>query len=163
MNVRGGCTHWVRDVYFLRVLGVDASIAETVAGIDADAAKEVFAGRLGYLRLNKLMQLKDTEDIAYYSREYDKWKNEKKPIILKNMALNTELQAVLDSALNKLDEVYRSDRAAVSDSIVRNFLTKVLFWLDCISKDILCGWSVRRSTKIIAENIVKEQDRKSVV
>ncbi len=158
MNVRGGCTHWVRDVYFLRVLGVDASIAETVAGIDADAAKEVFAGRLGYLRLNKLMQLKDTEDIAYYSREYDKWKNEKKPIILKNMALNTELQAVLDSALNKLDEVYRSDRAAVSDSIVRNFLTKVLFWLDCISKDILCGWSVRRSTKIIAENIVKEQE-----
>ncbi len=158
MNVRGGCTHLVRDVYFLRVLGVDASIAETVAGIDADAAKEVFAGRLGYLRLNKLMQLKDTEDIAYYSREYDKWKNEKKPIILKNMALNTELQAVLDSALDKLDEVYRSDRAAVSDSIVRNFLTKVLFWLDCISKDILCGWSVRRSTKIIAENIIKEQE-----
>lgn len=49
---------------------MDAAIAETVAGIDADAAKEVFAGRLGYLMLNKLMQLKDTEDIAYYSREY---------------------------------------------------------------------------------------------
>lgn len=158
MSVRGGCTNSFRDVYFVRALGADASMSETIVRIDKEAEKEVNAKRLEYIRLNKLPKLIKEDDIKYYSEEYDRWKETKKPIKLKTATQNEQLENCIMDALIKVDEIYRCGKMAVSDSIMRNFLIKILFWLDYISKDILCNWSDRRSIKVIAENVIKEQE-----
>lgn len=158
MGVRGGCNHSLRDVYFVRALGADTSIPGIISRIDEKAGKDSYDGKMEYLRVSKLPRLVLEDDIKYYSGEYDRWKNHSQVISLKSMDVGEELGEVVSCALKGLEKVFRDGKAGISDSMIRNLSTKVLFWLDAISKDILCNWDVRRSIKIIAENIVKEQE-----
>lgn len=158
MGVRGGFNNSLRDVYFVRALGTDAAMLDVISKIDEKAGKDSYDGKMEYLRLGKLPRLVADDDIKYYSGMYDKWKNNSQVISLKSMEMGEELGEAVSCALKRLDKIFRDGKVDISDSIIRNLSTKVLFWLDGISKEILCNWNARRSIKIIAENIVKEQE-----
>ncbi|NLK37469.1 MAG: trypsin-like serine protease [Epulopiscium sp.] len=158
MGIRGGCNNSLRDVYFVRALGVSSSMIDVIKKIDEKAGKDTYDGKMDYFRLKRLPKLSEEKDILFYSGEYDNWLKAGKNISLKSVMMSEDLSNMVAHALQNISNVYKKCKLGVSESMIRNLSTKMLFWLDGIAKEILCKWNESRSIKIVAENIKKEQE-----
>lgn len=157
LNVKGGFNNNLRDVYFVRGLGEPNDFIRKINETDKRMGIEMANARLFYLRVKKLPGLKSIEDSAFYSRAYDEWKNSGK-LSLRNVKATDTLLAVLGAAYAQVIEKFKEIKPSASDSIVRNFATKLLFWLDNLMNDHLNSWNERSCIKIIAENVIKDQE-----
>lgn len=157
LNIKGGLNHNLRDVYFIRGLGEPDGYIEKISEADQKMRAEMKKGHLTYIRVKALPQLSRVEDSDFYSRAFDRWKS-KRELVLKNLQSEDVLLQVMEDAYADTVAKYREIKKGISESIVRNFEVKVLYWLDHLMGDALKGWNERRCIKMIAENVVKEQE-----
>lgn len=157
LSVKGGFNNKMRDVYFVRATGECAGYRDVIINADQRMGAEESAGRMKYSRIGKLPVLCGMEDTNSYSGIYDEWKNSGR-ISLKNISVSGELAQCISFALTDTICIYREVKKEVSDSMARNFASKLLFWMDSLPKTLFDGWTHRSCIKILAENVIKEQE-----
>lgn len=157
ISIRGGFNNGLRDVYFVRGIGEPLNLTELINDIDKKMGMEMANNQLKYIRINSLPKIMDENDSSYYSNIYDQWKKGE-PFTLKSIPINSGLEGVLCEAYKSVIERYVESKAAVTGSMIRNFATKIMYWLDVATGDSLSGWSERGCVKVIADNIIKEQE-----
>lgn len=157
LGVKGGFNNLQRDVYFVRALGENDGYADKICQADKRMGTEMSKARIQYIRLKSLVQLNRAEDVFFYAGKYDEWKQYGK-ISLKNIQMTENLQNVLSAGLVEVLGKYKTQKKAASESMVRNFAAKILFWMDMELKGVLSGWNERSYIKILAEDIIKEQE-----
>ncbi len=157
LGVKGGYSHAVRDVYFVRALGEDSGYSDRICQADRKMGAEMAKARLRYVRMKSLPQLSQAEDAAFYAGKYDGWRQGGK-ISLKNISITESFGNVLSAGLTETLGKYQNQKKQVSESMVRNCAAKYLFWLDTMLKDVLSGWSEGNCMKILAEDVRKEQE-----
>lgn len=157
LGVKGGFTNARRDVYFVRALGEDRGFADTICQADKRMGIEMARNRLWYVRLQSLPQLCQAEDVSFYSGAYEEWKQSGK-IRLRQMISSEVLQKVISAGLAEALAKHRTYKQSASDSMMKNFAAKILFWTDEALGQALRTWNERSCMKIIAENVTKEQE-----
>ena len=157
LNIKGGLNNNLRDVYFIRGLGEPEGYIEKISEVDKKMRSEMKKGHLTYLRVKTLPQLSIVEDSVTYSEAFDRWKTGGK-LILRTLQFDDDFIRVLEDAYANTIQKYRGIKRGISESIIRNFEIKVLYWMDLIMGDVFKRWNERCCIKIIAENVVKEQE-----
>lgn len=157
ISIRGGFNNHLRDVYFIRATGVPGCFTDIISNIDEKMRGEMAQGRSQYMRLKKLPYLSDIQDSKFYSNGYDGWKADGS-VSLRNISLHGTLGDVISDAIQQIITQYQRNRTNVSESMVRNFMTKIIFWFDTLMKDLISDWNERAVIKIVAENVLKEQE-----
>ncbi len=157
LSVKGGFHNGLRDVYFVRGIGEPLNLVEMINDVDKKMGMEMANNRLKYVRMNSLPKIVEADDALYYSNIYEQWKKGE-PFVLKNIPVSGELEKVLNEAYGMVIESFVKSKAAASDSMIKNFAAKIMYWLDTATGDSLSGWSERGCIKVIADNIIKEQE-----
>ena len=129
LGIKGGYNHAYRDVYFVRALGENQGLADTVCQADKRMGIEMSKNKLWYVRLQSLPQLCKAEDVSFYSGAYDVWKQGGK-INLRHMMSPGILQNVISAGLAEVLAKHRTYGT----------------------------WNERSCMKIIAEDVTKEQE-----
>lgn len=157
VSIRGAFAGNQKDVYFVRAIGEPVDLSNQINLIDKQMGIEMEKNHLKYTRINALPQIRDTKVAEYYSVIYEQWKNGG-DIKLKQVLVNSELQGVLQEAYSQVLDYYTKTKQNISDSMTKNFATKLLFWLDETMKNLLSEWNVKDCLKVIADNVVKDQE-----
>ena len=156
-SIRGGCNNNVRDVYFVRVIGENQELKTIILEADRQMDMEMAKGKLSYKRISRLPLLVEKADSEFYTRSFATFETDRK-VTLKSIVTNRELEAVIAEALLITVNLYKSLGKNVTDSMIRNFGTKLLFWLDQEIGSCFKSWSEKSCIKVVADNIVKEQE-----
>ena len=69
-SIKGGFNCNCKDIYFLRMIGVDTSLKNSIEKMDDTLTKSMVMNRAGYYRVNELPRSISVEDAAYYSHCY---------------------------------------------------------------------------------------------
>lgn len=154
LSIKGGCNNNIRDVYFVRAVGEPKGIIELIDNIDKKMGIEMTNNHLKYIRFNSLPKIKDSE---FYLSVYEKWANGQE-ISLRNIDMHGNLKNVIGNACSKVIDKYVENKQTATKSMIRNFATKIFFWLDETCASILCNWNERSCIKVIADNVVKDQE-----
>ena len=157
-QIRCGVHNGVRDVCFVRLLGRSEKLDRQVLLMDQELNRRMQAGELYYRRIASLPGLTAQEEIAYYTDCYEQWAGApgtRKGIHTKG---TDKTQAeLLGTACASVLQCYQRGKAAVTESMRRNFAVKLLYWFDTV-----CGgntqWSGQGCRKIVAENVCREQE-----
>lgn len=157
LNLKGSVNQNQKDVYFVRCLGESKQLGDIIANIDKTMNEKMAFNQLTYIRLHHLPQLTNHQDINFYSGLYNAWKQHL-PLTFKSIKQEPALHNAINQACSKIAGIYQSSKESISETMTRNLITKLLFWLDCTMSDTLNNWSERQCFKIIADNIEKEQE-----
>lgn len=156
LGVRGGYNNNLRDVYFVRALGECQNYKEFIYAAERSAGNGSNVNKVNYLRIKQLPRLMNPEDITCYAAIYDEWKKSGK-LVLHVIKMSETMAKVVSAAILKIHDTYKADKA-VTESMIRNFAAKALFWLDTVVYECMEGWSEKSVIKIVAENVAKEQE-----
>ncbi len=156
-SIRGGFNNRTKDVYFIRALGECAGYPEQVAAAEGRMAGEMSLGRLCYTRISSLANIVQEEQIRKYKAAYDSWR-QSGSIALECIGQNEALNRTVSDALTRTEALYREDGAGRTDSMVKNFGIKLLFWMDGSIGPFFGTWSEKACMKIALENVAKEQE-----
>lgn len=157
LNLRGGINNNLRDVYFVRGIGEPNDLPRMINTVDKRMGTEMANHRLRYTRINILPMLRDRKDSDYYSGVYDQWKSGKS-LHMQKIKAEGLFGDVLGDALAVVSRCFSASRKSTSETMIRNFATKLLFWLDHTAADVFEQWSERACIKVIADNVVKDQE-----
>ena len=157
INIKGGFSRGIRDVYFVRAVGEPSRFRQMVENLDQKLNDAMTADRLFYIRLKELPNITDKQESDFYLAVYSKWK-QGNPVSIKSGCGNPVFVKVLDAASRCAAEKYRIVRPNITDSIVRNFIIKLWHWTDLFLGEVLKDWSERSCMKIAADNVVKPQE-----
>ena len=156
-NVKGGFLNNQRDVYFVREIGESADFLARVQKMDRQMDEKTSVGHLKYKRIKKLPGIKTTEESLRYANMYEQW-NRNKTLHLNNGKTNQRFEEILSNAYREVLEKYKNSRITISESMLRNFAVKILYWFDMEMRDVLQGWTEKSCIKVVAENVEKEQE-----
>lgn len=158
-NIKGGVNGNCKDVYFVRMTGLHPAYVEEVRRMDLTLTERMIKGQCRYTRLEGLPRLFAVEDVAYYSGCYEEWVNSGKQRVQIHLTQdNDQLKEVLGSACARTADLFGQVNPYANDSIVKNFITKLLFWLDQTAAKVLEDWNPKRSLKIAISNLSKKQE-----
>lgn len=161
-SIRGGCCKNRRDVYFVRLLGRTDSLEQEIQEMDRSLTAQMQSGMLYYCRASKLPRLSDRDDTEYYAGCYGQWSSAGQGGVAtkvsgKDDRLARQLGAACSEVIRMFSSHAGSGRAAVTESMKRNFAVKLLFWFDYVFGEVR-HWDEKSCVKVVAENIVKEQE-----
>lgn len=158
-KIKGGINHGCKDVYFIRAVGVNQTLAVELEKMDRTLSENMLAGRGRYYRVNHLPNLALAEEIACYSACYENWmKNGRKYVVTKVTEEREELKRVLGNACDVVARLFKGCTPHVNDSIEKNFVVKLLYWFDMVGAELMRDWDFRCSMKIVFSNIRKKQE-----
>ena len=169
LGIKGGLNDLQRDVYFVRTLGnlknmdseitkIDKKMASLIEEIHGKKETDIInSDKFFYNRVSKLQVISDYEDAAFYQKQYTNFK-EKRRAVIKNNAQDEEFIQVLNTACEKVINLYKKVNQQINDSIEKNFIVKMLFWSDFVVGKGFADWNEKKSYKIIADNVFKEQE-----
>lgn len=169
LGIKGGLNDLQRDVYFVRTLGnlknmdseiakVDKKMASVIEGIHGKKETDIInSDKFFYNRVSKLRAISDYEDAVFYQKQYTNFK-EKRRAVIKNNAQDEEFIQILNTACEKVLGLYKKVKQSVNESMEKNFIVKMLFWSDFVVGKGFADWNEKKSYKIIADNVFKEQE-----
>ena len=159
-GIKGGVNQSCKDVYFVRLAGVNASLVSDIRQMDADMAKRIQQGQnLIYQRISKLPALTDPADAAYYESCYQAWAaGSRECIAAKTLKDNEVYRRLLGSGMKKISELYFSDQPQTNPSMEKNLTVKMLFWHDALLTGVVERWNAHTTGKLVLENAVKRQE-----
>ncbi|MBP3198133.1 MAG: trypsin-like peptidase domain-containing protein [Butyrivibrio sp.] len=160
VGVRGGLRGDVRDVYFVRALGTVVDYPARIYAIDKRMDTETVTGRTKYIRRKGLPSITNaTSDLKHWAELYDKWKADNNTVLFNSISESINFEKCATEALKHVTELFRSSGSNRSDSIVRNYASKILFWTaEIMQKKNIGNWEEHANIKIILEDIKKEQE-----
>lgn len=156
-NIHGGYTNDIRDVYFVRGIGEPENIDSVISEIDSNMNEEMSKQHLHYVRIDKLNGFNDTKTADYYAAVYDKIMGNQ-TFELKNISMTQNFKTVFCSGFYWIVKKYSEVKNNASLSMIRNFGTKILYWLDGFMGEALKDWNERLCIKVVADNVLKEQE-----
>jgi len=159
VNSRGGFGGDYKDVYFIRVLGRDASYLEEIEWMDRLLSEQAARGQVKYKRIDSLVSLTASEDVNYYSGCYENWLgNGRKKLELKISGQNETLKTMLGYACGETVRLFHQVTSHASDSMEKNFAVKLMFWADQAGKEYLEDYHPEMIMKLAAPNFSKKQE-----
>ena len=164
VNIRGGVNNGYKDVYFVRAIGKDENFSKDIEVMDETLLRKMNEGDSFYYRINMLPKMPVADDLAFYVQSYSDWVSSgRTELYTKTARENVKLVNVLAKAFSKVEELYILKNSHHSDSMVKNFIVKLLFWYDeLFKKDNIGGikfiWDEQKSMKIVASNVEKLQE-----
>lgn len=158
-GIRGGNNHGRKDVYFIRCIGSDQDYITDIQDMDVILTEHSQRHLGNYLRVKELPQLTDQSQISRYSECYHFWNSgEKAKLGLDAVPRIPMLRQAMSNAFGRIKEEFLRYSPQASDSIVRNFLIKIMFWTEFFSDSLLNDWNGKKTDKFVYTGIVKKQE-----
>ena len=158
-GIKGGLNGNCKDVYFLRVTGVNAAFMRDVEHMDEVQTEKMLRGQGIYNRVGAFPRNIAADAAAFYTGCYQKWLDTgRRKLCTRKADEQSGVGEILGEACKKVLEVYHSCHVNVNDSIEKNFVIKMLCWLDELAEEYLKNWNPRQSMKFVAQGITKEQE-----
>ncbi len=158
-SIKGGVNQTCKDVYFVRCIGYNNRYLDEIETIDNLLTDRENSGQGKYIRAVGLPGFKNPEEILYYSEFYDKWeKNGRNFVTFKDITVNKEFGKILIPAVEKIIGKFKECSRNVNESIQRNFLVKILYWLNVSAHSFITDWNERESYKYIFSGMIKKQE-----
>lgn len=158
-NAKGSCSQNCREVYFLRIEGLNGQVLQEILSMDRILTEDMYSGNGYYHRWSSLPRLADTEDANYYGGCYEEWnRNGRQRIPLKFAEHQQELSHILSCACEEALDVLRKCKPGLSVSMEKNFVVKLLYWLDHTVAAALENWKPQDTRKVVFENICRQQE-----
>lgn len=158
-GIKGGVNHNCKDVYFYRLLGTNPTFINDLEKMDTLLDAQMKQNRIFYKRISKLPLLTKPEDIDYYTGCYLKWMNHgKSRMVTRIFQENHLFSDVLGNACEEIILNYGKLNGQMNDTMKKNYVVKLIYWLDSLLVDLIPDWEFRLSVKIVADNICKKQE-----
>lgn len=158
-GLKGGIGNSGRDVFFVRSLGVGEDTVQSVQKLDDTLGRLAAQGKLIYRRINGLPRLASVEEAEYYSGCYSNWvQSNRKRMKTRVTAGDERFSRALSRAAGEALEKYYLHKQNVTPSLEKNFIAKLMYWFDAVMKDILHGWEAQSCVKIVASDVIREQE-----
>mgnify|MGYP000853619316 CR=1 FL=1 len=154
-DARGTIQRDVKQVCFVRLKGYSRELCSQLRSVDACLNTKMARKELLYTRISSL-SLPRSGDV--YIQAYEAWKTAPSLVSLPCSRNNAQLAKVLGEALDCVLSIYRNLRAGASDSILRNFAVKLLYWTDELLQRLPGTYHPGMILKIIGENVQKDQE-----
>ncbi len=160
-NIKGGVNQTCKDVYFIRCIGTDKNYLNDIRDIDRLLTDRENNNQGKYTRVMELPRLVAQSEILFYANAYDEWmksKSEEIHITLKNKINGKSVEQTLIEALKSIFQKYTETSQNISDSMQKNFIIKIVYWLDTTAGQFLEDWKERESYKYIYSGIIKKHE-----
>ncbi len=158
-NVKGSFRDGCKEVQFLRIVGMDGTALMETAAMDRSLTEQMGRRQGFYNRKNSLPKLAALEDVEFYSGAYRNWADSgKHSVSLKTPVQNQQLPHVISGACAEILGLLGQGKQGMNQSIEKNFIAKVLFWLDEIFSPALQAWKPDYVMKAVFANISKPQE-----
>lgn len=159
MNVKGGMNRYCKDVYFVRIVGGSPELVQQVEEMDRILSERTQEGKCYYIRQDELPKMIKIEDADYYSACYAKWADGGRRAVSIRMTEKSEpFSRIVSTACKKTFALLSSDSQDVNLSIEKNFIVKILYWLEHTGLDSGSVWNMKNSVKFVVSNIRKKQE-----
>lgn len=158
-RIKGRYNNGCRDVYFIRLLGGNEALKNEVIYVDNMLSEEMISNKLLYRRITKLPLYVQDNESSYYIQCYDNWiASDKKKMVIHSTENNELFSQMLGSAVEQICEKYAQLKKGMSESIRKNFVIKMIWWMDFVFHNWHTKWNEQTCIKIIAENVLKVQE-----
>lgn len=158
-NIKGGSHPSGKEVSFVRCIGHDAAYLQDIRTMDRLLTKRAANGQGGYYRISRLPELAGQEDIAFYTEAYRQWSSvPKSRLLLKNVKPGMLPEAVVTSAMEKVCQTFSIVTPNTNETILKNFIIKLFFWLDALLPELFDEWKVQGSYKLVCSGRIKKQE-----
>lgn len=158
-NVKGGVNMGCKDVYFVRMVGVNADYLKDIEQMDYTLTGRMSAGQGKYIRLNGLPKLLKQEDINYYTGCYDEWQSSgRNRCLLKFNRDNNSLAELLGETCQTVCMMFQKSTPNYNDSIEKNFVIKLMYWMDSLGASFLGEWGTHSFCKVVLSGVSKKQE-----
>lgn len=170
-DVKGGIHDFCKDVYFIRALGRCSSLAEDVRRLEDGLWRKPKGSFAAYKRVRELPKMPLPDEVNACLESYQQWKDSREvkmftPSMI-GRALNGQdgqaampLEAwagVLGNGCRRIATLFAQNTQA-NASQEKNFIVKLIYWLDWLGEGWLFRWDGKEAVKIVAENVVKKQE-----
>ncbi len=159
-RIRGGACGGCTDVYFVRLTGADGSYGDDIEKMDRLLSDESARGNCIYARISEFPKLSEQRDIEYYRQRYGEWKDSGfGSVQTRSIREKDGIPARRTAEMcREVCRIYRSFHRNVSEHMERNFVIKLLFWLDATATVFFRDWDIKRKMKFAAQNVTREQE-----
>lgn len=158
-RVKGGYNQGNRDVYFVRMLGGNATLPQEIQEVDTLLGAAMAKHQLFYQRIDHLPMDMNSEDQIYYLSCYDQWvESQYTNMQIRSTNNNPAFCQILGVALKTVEAAYDKLKPDNTTSMRRNFIMKLIRWTDFILLHSPIVWNERACMKIVAENVEKVQE-----
>ena len=158
-GVKGGMNGNCKDVYFLRVTGANQTFSRDVAYMDETQTDRMLRGQGIYNRVGTFPKNIAADLAARYMGCYQNWLNTgRERLYTIKLDEKSGVGELLGTSCKKVLEIYHACNASLNESIEKNFVVKMLYWLDELAYGYLREWNPKQSMKFVAQGITKEQE-----
>ena len=158
-SIKGGMNGNCKDVYFLRVTGVNTAFMKDVERMDEAQTGKMLLRQGIYNRVGAFPKNIGADAAAIYTGCYQKWVDSGRTKLYTGKAgEQSGMGELLGASCKKVLEVYHVCNPNVNASIEKNFVIKLLYWLDELAYEYLKNWNPKLSMKFVAQGITKEQE-----
>lgn len=158
-SIKGGYRANCRDVYFIRCIGCGVDYLAEIREMDRLWKDKQERGQGHYLRLRELPKLQTPEQAGKYTALFEEWRKEQeKGVPLKGAEADSIFRAVLSEGLSEACGLFRKFTPAASETMERNFLTKMLYWTENLMESFLRDWDEKTSRKFVYSGMAKLQE-----
>ncbi len=158
-GIKGGMNGNCKDVYFIRVTGVNQSFSKDVACMDETQTGRMLLGQGIYNRVGVFPKKIDADAAALYMKCYQSWLDTgRERLFTAKLNDKSGIGELLGTSCRKVLEIYHAYNLNLNESIEKNFIVKLLYWLDEMAFEYLKEWNPKQSMKFVAQGVIKEQE-----
>lgn len=158
-QTKGDIKQNTKDVYFVRLLGDNGTLLRDMEQMDAHLSAAMAERNCMYQRITKLPGLPVQPEVAYYTDCYQNWKQSGELTIETEQSRKMGIfPKVLAQACQKAVKALADSKNSLNASIEKNFVVKILYWLDQILKKFPGKWEQNSVIKIVSHNITRGQE-----
>ena len=159
ISVRGGVNRSCKDVYFLRCTGHDSEYLSDINQMDRQMDRFCQSGKAWYQRITAVPVLTDRGEIDYYLKVYENWgQSGKRELRLKRNGKNSQDCVDCSAALLEVQRLFMQEEPKATESMVRNFSVKLLFWADQILGSYFKRSQVNLMNKLVMSGRIGRQE-----
>jgi len=158
-GIKGGMNGNCKDVYFLRATGANQTFSQDIARMDEAQTGRMQLGQGIYNRVGAFPKNIDADRAARYMGCYRNWLDAgREKLFSLKLDEKSGVGELLGTSCKKVLEVYHACNLNLNESIEKNFVVKLLFWLDELAFGYLKEWNPKQSMKFVAQGVTKEQE-----
>ncbi len=158
-GIKGGINGNCKDVYFLRMTGVNQTFLTDIKHMDETQTGRMLSGQGVYNRVEAFPKNITADLAARYMGCYQNWLDTgRKCLLTVKLGEKSDIGTLLGASCKKVLEVYHACNTNLNESMEKNFVVKLLFWLDELAYGYLKEWNPKQSMKFVAQSVTKEQE-----